>query len=159
MTRRVGARWRLGRAHIADYDAAMIGAASTTVTCIQDAACNQQGRWKGLTAVKVGGNFLLALFLAHLAASAPGCAKALALVFLASLMAKVLKSVDWADETEYSPTMLIVLAMPLTFFIATGSELSSLAYAGIKTFAFRAGEVHCAVSVFSGLRALKFAVG
>ena len=153
---------RLGRALMADSGGAMIGAAlgtSTTVSFIESAAGIQQGGRTGLTALTVAGFFLLALFLAPLAASVPAFATAPALVFVACLMAQALKGVDWGDETEYLPAMLTVLAMPFTFSIATGIGLGFLAYAGIKTLAGRAGEVHGAVWVLSALCALKFAVG
>jgi len=153
---------RLGRALMADSGGAMVGAAlgtSTTVSYIESAAGIQQGGRTGLTALTVASFFLLALFLAPLAASVPACATAPALVFVACLMAQALKSVDWGDETEYLPAMLTVLAMPFTFSIATGIGLGFLAYAGIKTLAGRASEVHGAVWVLSALCAVKFAVG
>ncbi|MDB5380043.1 MAG: guanine permease, partial [Rubritepida sp.] len=91
------------------------------------------------------------------AASVPAFATAPALVFVACLMAQALKDLDWGDETEYLPAMLTVLAMPFTFSIATGIGLGFLSYAGIKTLAGRAREVHGAVWVLAGLCAIKFA--
>ena len=153
---------RLGRALMADSGGAMMGAAlgtSTTVSYIESAAGIQQGGRTGLTAVTVAFLFLLALFLAPLAASIPAFATAPALVFVACLMAQALKDVDWADETEYLPAMLTVLAMPFTFSIATGIGLGFIAYAGIKTLAGRASEVHGAVWLLAALCAVKFATG
>jgi AGZA family xanthine/uracil permease-like MFS transporter len=152
---------KLGRALLADSGAVMAGAAlgtSPTVSYIESAAGIQQGGRTGLTAVTVAGFFLLALFLAPVAASVPAFATAPALIFVACLMAQALKSMDWGDETEYLPAMLTVLAMPFTFSIATGIGLGFLAYAGIKTLAGRAGEVHGAVWLLSALCAVKFAV-
>ena len=51
---------------------------------------------------------------------APALAAALARVFLACLVALALKSMDWADKTEYLPAMLTLLALPFTFSIAAG---------------------------------------
>ncbi len=152
----------LGRALMADSGGAMIGASlgtSTTVSFIESAAGIQQGGRTGLTALTVGGLFAAAIFLAPLAASVPAFATAPALVFVACLMAQALKGVDWEDETEYLPAMLVVLAMPFTFSIATGIGLGFLAYAGIKLLAGRAAEVHGAVWVLSALCAVKFALG
>lgn len=152
---------KLGRALLADSGAVMGGAAlgtSPTVSYIESAAGIQQGGRTGLTALTVAALFLLALFLAPIAASVPAFATAPALIFVACLMAQALKSMDWGDETEYLPAMLTVLAMPFTFSIATGIGLGFLAYAGIKTLAGRAGEVHGAVWVLSALCAVKFAV-
>jgi AGZA family xanthine/uracil permease-like MFS transporter len=152
---------RLGRALMADSGGAMIGAVlgtSTTVSYIESAAGIQQGGRTGLTALTVAALFLLALFAAPIAASVPAFATAPALVFVACLMAQALKDLDWGDETEYLPAMLTVLAMPFTFSIATGIGLGFLSYAGIKTLAGRAREVHGAVWVLAGLCAIKFAV-
>ena len=153
---------RLGRALMADSGGAMIGASlgtSTTVSFIESAAGIQQGGRTGLTALTVAGLFLAALFLAPLATAIPAFATAPALVFVACLMAQALKGVDWADETEYLPAMLTVLAMPFTFSIATGIGVGFLAYAGIKLLAGRAGEVHGAVWLLAGLCGAKFALG
>jgi AGZA family xanthine/uracil permease-like MFS transporter len=152
---------KLGRALLADSGAVMAGAAlgtSPTVSYIESAAGIQQGGRTGLTAVTVAGLFLLALFLAPIAASVPAFATAPALIFVACLMAQALKSMDWGDETEYLPAMLTVFAMPFTFSIATGIGLGFLAYVGIKTLAGRAREVHGAVWLLSAMCAVKFAV-
>ena len=152
----------LGRALMADSGGAMVGATlgtSTTVSFIESAAGIQQGGRTGLTAVTVAVLFLAALFLAPLATSIPAFATAPALVFVACLMAQALRDVDWADETEYLPAMLTVLAMPFTFSIATGIGLGFLAYTGIKLLAGRAAEVHGAVWLLSALCAVKFWVG
>jgi len=152
---------RLGRALMADSGGAMIGAVlgtSTTVSYIESAAGIQQGGRTGLTALAVALFFVLALFAAPLAASVPEFATAPALIFVAGLMAQALKGVHWNDETEYLPAMITVFAMPFTFSITTGIGLGFLSYAGIKTLAGRAREVHGAVWVLAALCAVKFAV-
>jgi AGZA family xanthine/uracil permease-like MFS transporter len=161
LMRKDGSVPRLGRALMADSGGAMIGAVlgtSTTVSYIESAAGIQQGGRTGLTAIAVGAFFLLALFAAPLAASVPEFATAPALIFVAGLMAQALKGVHWDDETEYLPAMITVFAMPFTFSITTGIGLGFLAYAGVKTLAGRAGEVHGAVWVLAVLCAIKFAV-
>lgn len=153
---------RLGQALMADSGGAMIGAVlgtSTTVSYIESAAGIQQGGRTGLTALVVAGFFLLALFLAPLAASIPAFATAPALVFVACLMAQALRALPWGDETEYLPAILTVLAMPFTFSIATGIGLGFIAYAAIKALAGRAAEVHGAVWVLAALCVAKFALG
>ncbi len=153
---------RLGRALVADSGGAMMGAVlgtSTTVSYIESASGIQQGGRTGLTAVVVAVLFLLALFLAPLAASVPAWATAPALVFVACLMAQALRGLDWADETEYLPAILTMLAMPFTFSIATGIGLGFVAYAAIKALAGRAREVHGAVWLLAALCVAKFALG
>jgi AGZA family xanthine/uracil permease-like MFS transporter len=151
----------LGRALIADSTGAMTGAVlgtSTTVSYIESAAGIQAGGRTGLTAVTVGLLFLLTLFLAPLATSIPGFATAPALVFVACLMAKALQEVNWEDATDYMPAIVTALAMPFTFSIATGIGLGFIAYAGGKTVAGRAAEVHGAVWLIAALSAIKFAL-
>jgi AGZA family xanthine/uracil permease-like MFS transporter len=151
----------LGRALQADSGGAIIGSVlgtSTTVSYIESAAGIQAGGRTGLTALVVAGLFLLTLFLAPLATSIPGYATAPALVFIACLMAQALRSLDWDDVTDYLPAIVTALAMPFTFSIATGIGLGFIAYAGLKTVAGRAREVHGAVWLLAVLSAIKFAV-
>jgi AGZA family xanthine/uracil permease-like MFS transporter len=151
----------LGRALVADSTGAMTGAVlgtSTTVSYIESAAGIQAGGRTGLTAVTVGVLFLLALFLAPLATSIPAFATAPALVFVACLMAKALQELDWEDATEYMPAIVTAIAMPFTFSIATGIGLGFIAYAGGKTLAGRAGDVHGAVWLIAALSAIKFSL-
>lgn len=151
----------LGRALIADSTGAMSGAVlgtSTTVSYIESAAGIQAGGRTGLTAVTVGVLFLLALFFAPLATSIPGFATAPALVFVACLMAKALRDLDWEDATEYMPAIVTAVAMPFTFSIASGIGLGFITYAAVKTLAGRPGEVHGAVWLIALLSAVKFAL-
>lgn len=151
----------LGRALMADSGGAMMGAVlgtSTTVSYIESAAGIQAGGRTGLTAVTVGLLFLLALFLAPLATAIPGFATAPALVFVACLMAQGLRDLRWDDATDFMPAIITALAMPFTFSIATGIGLGFIAFAGVKTIAGRAGEVHGAVWLIAVLSAVKFAL-
>lgn len=151
----------LGRALMADSGGAMIGAVlgtSTTVSYIESAAGIQGGGRTGLTAVTVGLLFLLALFLAPLATAIPGFATAPALVFVACLMAQGLRDLRWDDATDFMPAIVTALAMPFTFSIATGIGLGFIAFAGVKTIAGRAREVHGAVWLIAALSAVKFAL-
>lgn len=151
----------LGRALMADSGGAMMGAVlgtSTTVSYIESAAGIQVGGRTGLTAVTVGLLFLLALFLAPLATAIPGFATAPALVFVACLMAQGLRDLRWDDATDFMPAIVTALAMPFTFSIATGIGLGFIAFAGVKTIAGRAREVHGAVWLIAALSAVKFAL-
>ncbi|MBR0645817.1 NCS2 family permease [Plastoroseomonas hellenica] len=151
----------LGRALMADSGGAMMGAVlgtSTTVSYIESAAGIQAGGRTGLTAVTVGLLFLVALFLAPLATAIPGFATAPALVFVACLMAQGLRDLRWDDATDFMPAIVTALAMPFTFSIATGIGLGFITFAGVKTIAGRAGEVHGAVWLIAALSAIKFAL-
>jgi AGZA family xanthine/uracil permease-like MFS transporter len=152
---------RLGRALMADSGGAMIGAilgTSNTVSYVESVAGIQAGGRTGLTSLTVGVLFLLALFLAPLAAAIPAFATAPALIYVACLMAHSLKALPWEDSTEYLPAILGAMAMPFTFSIATGIGLGFIAYVAIKTVAGRARDVHGAVWLLAALSAVKFSL-
>lgn len=151
----------LGRALTADSGGAILGAVlgtSTTVSYIESAAGIQAGGRTGLTALTVAALFLLALFLAPLATAVPGYATAPALVFVACLMAQALRSLDWADATDYVPAVITTLSMPFTFSIATGIGLGFITHAVLKVAAGRAREVSGAVWLIAALCMAKFAL-
>jgi len=152
---------RLKQALLADSGGAILGAllgTSTTTSYIESAAGIQAGGRTGLTAIVVGLLFLLTLFFAPLATAIPAFATAPALVFVACLMAAALRDVNWDDATDFAPAMVLALAMPFTFSIATGIGIGFIAYAGIKLVAGRAAAVPGAVWVIAALSALKFAL-
>lgn len=150
---------RLRGALVSDSAAAMIGAAvgtSTTTSYIESASGINAGGRTGLTAATVGVLFLLALFVAPLAASIPAYATAPALLYVACLMARGLTEVEWDDVTESAPAVIIAIAMPFTFSIADGIAFGFISYAGIKVAAGRYREVHPAVGILAVLFVIKY---
>ncbi|MDT8267561.1 NCS2 family permease, partial [Roseomonas sp. DSM 102946] len=147
---------------LADSGGAIIGSVlgtSTTTSYIESAAGIQAGGRTGLTALTVAVLFLLTLFLAPLATSIPGYATAPALVFVACLMAKSLRDLDWEDLTDYAPAIITALSMPLTFSIASGIGIGFITYAVTKVLAGKAGQVSGAVWLIALLSAVKFGMG
>ena len=152
---------RLRGALISDSAAAMIGAAvgtSTTTSYIESASGINAGGRTGLTAATVGILFLLALFIAPLAASIPAYATAPALLYVACLMARGLTEVEWNDITEAAPAVITAIAMPFTFSIADGIAFGFISYAGIKVAAGRYADVHPAVAILAVLFVIKYVV-
>jgi AGZA family xanthine/uracil permease-like MFS transporter len=152
---------RIKQALLVDSTSAMVGAAlgtSTTTSYIESAAGVDAGGRTGLTAVVVGLLFLAATFLAPLAQSIPGYATAPALFYVACLMARGLKDLDWEDATEYVPAMVTAITMPLTFSIAHGIGLGFIAYVLIKILAGRARDLHPAPVLIALLFGLKIGV-
>ncbi len=93
---------RLREALLADSGGAIIGSllgTSTTTSYIESAAGIQAGGRTGLTAVTVAALFLLTLLFAPVATAIPAFATAPALVFVACLMARALRDIDWEDAT------------------------------------------------------------
>jgi AGZA family xanthine/uracil permease-like MFS transporter len=152
---------RLRGALISDSAAAMVGAAvgtSTTTSYIESASGINAGGRTGLTAATVGILFLLALFVAPLAASIPAYATAPALLYVACLMARGLTEVEWNDITEAAPAVITAIAMPFTFSIADGIAFGFISYAGIKVAAGRYSDVHPAVAILAVLFVIKYVV-
>ena len=152
---------RIGPAFITDSISCMVGAAlgtSTVTSYIESAAGIRAGGRTGLTAVVVAVLFLLAIFFAPLATSIPAFATAPALLFVACVMAGSMTRVDWEDVTEYAPAVVTMIAMPLTFSIATGIALGFIAYVVGKILAGRAKDVHPVMGILASLFVIKLAV-
>ncbi len=152
---------RLKQVLTADSAGAMLGATlgtSTVVGYIESAAGIQAGGRTGLTAVVTGVLFLATLFFAPLATALPAYATAPALVFVAALMARALKDLDWDDLTEYLPAVVTALALPLTFSISAGIGLGFIVYAAVKSLAGRWREVGGAVWLIAAASGVKFAI-
>lgn len=149
---------KLGGALIADSGATIIGSVfgtSTTTSFVESASGVQSGGRTGLTAVVVAILFLLALFFSPLVRTIPAYATAPALIFVACLMARSIKDIDWDDVTEYVPAMVTMIAMPLTYSIATGIGLGFITYFLLKLFTGKFKQINPAVAVISLLFFLK----
>ncbi|HWA03916.1 MAG TPA: NCS2 family permease [Rhizomicrobium sp.] len=140
------------RALATDAMGTMIGAAlgtSPVTAYIESATGIQAGGRTGLTALVVAALFLVSLFFAPLAAAVPAYATAPALIFVAALMAKGLKEIEWDDPTEAAPALLTALAIPFTYSIAAGMGIGFIAYAAIKIVSGRYRDVNAAVAVIA----------
>ena len=152
---------RLRQALTASSLAAMAGAllgTSTTTSYVESAAGTNAGGRTGLTAVTVALLFLLALFLAPLATTVPGYATAPALLFVACIMTRSITEVDWSDSTEYAPAVLTMIAMPLTFSIATGIGFGFIGYAAVKLATGQRKQLNPGVAAVALAFLVKFAI-
>jgi len=140
------------RALTTDALGTMIGAAlgtSPVTAYIESAAGIQAGGRTGLTAVVVAVLFVMSLAMSPLAGAVPAYATAPALVFVAALMAKGLKDINWDDITEAAPALLTALAIPLTYSIATGIGIGFISYVAIKIVSWRWRDLNFAVVVIA----------
>jgi len=140
------------RALSVDAAGTMLGAAlgtSPVTAYIESATGIQAGGRTGLTALVVAALFLLSLFFAPLAAAVPAYATAPALIFVAALMARGLKEIDWDDLTEAAPAILMALAIPFTYSIAAGMGIGFISYAAIKIVSGRWRDVNAAVAIIA----------
>lgn len=110
---------RVARGLLADSIATVVGAVlgtSSTSPFLESATGIRAGGRTGLTAITVGGLFLVALFLSPLAATIPAFATAPALLFVGCLMIRNVFHLDWRNYTESIPCVLIIPA-PTPFAI------------------------------------------
>ncbi len=140
------------RALTTDALGTMLGAVlgtSPVTAYIESSSGIQAGGRSGLTAVTVGVLFLLCLFFAPLARSVPLFATSPALIFVAVLMVKGLKEIDWDDLTEAAPALLTALTIPLTYSIATGIGIGFISYVVIKALTWRWRDLNFAVVIIA----------
>jgi AGZA family xanthine/uracil permease-like MFS transporter len=129
---------RIGKAMFVDAIAvsggAMLGTSTTTVF-VESAAGIAEGGRTGLTAVTTGICFLLALFLAPVAALIPGSATAAALIIVGVLMMQSVREIDFQDYVIAIPAFLTIAFMPFTYNIANGISFGIFTYVILATIA------------------------
>jgi AGZA family xanthine/uracil permease-like MFS transporter len=123
--------YRVKQAFMADSIATTAGAllgTSTTTTYVESAAGVAQGGRSGLTALVVGGCFVIAMFFSPLFLSIPSAATAPALIIVGLLMAEQIKNVNFEDFSESIPAFVCMLIMPLTYSISNGILIGMITY-------------------------------
>ena len=110
-----------------------LGCAPVT-SYVESSAGIEAGGRTGITAIVVGLLFLLATFLSPLAAAVPAYATAGALIYVAILMLSGMEKLNWNDQSQLLPALVMIVMIPLTFSIANGIALGFLAYVAIQTF-------------------------
>lgn len=136
---------RAGKALAADSTATIVGAVvgtSTTTAYVESSAGVAAGGRTGFTAVSTAGFFLIAMFFFPLTSVVNGYVTAPALIIVGALMVSALKQVDWENFDEAMPGFVTVLAMPLTYSIASGIALGFILYPLIKIVKGEFKKVH-----------------
>jgi AGZA family xanthine/uracil permease-like MFS transporter len=121
----------IGKAMLVDAVGVSAGAAlgtSTVTAYVESSAGVAAGGRTGLTAVTTGICFLLALFLAPIAALIPGSATSAALIIVGVLMAQSIKEIDFQDFVVAIPAFFTIVLMPFTYNIANGISFGVLFY-------------------------------
>jgi len=151
---------RVGRILVADAVGTIFGSltgTSTVTSYIESAAGVAAGARTGLSNFPVAALFLAAMFFSPLAAAVPGCATASALIVVGALMTQSIARVIWSDFTEAAPAFVTMLAMPLTFSIATGLSLGLICYTLVKLAAGQRKEVSPFVWILTVLFVARYA--
>jgi AGZA family xanthine/uracil permease-like MFS transporter len=150
---------RVGRVLMADAAGTVVGSltgTSTITSYIESAAGVAAGARTGLSSVLVAALFLVAMFFSPVATAIPQFATAPALILVGALMTQSVMQVDWADFTEAFPAFVVILAMPLTFSIATGLSFGVICYTLVKVAAGKYREVSAVVWALTILFLLRY---
>jgi len=133
------------KALFSDSAATVAGAVmgtSTTTSYIESSAGVGAGGRTGFTAIVAAGFFLLALIFSPLLSVVTQEVTAPALIIVGVLMSASLKNIDW-DQFEIAvPAFLTVIAMPLTYSIATGIAIGFIFYPITMIVKGRIKEIH-----------------
>ena len=125
----------LDKALKADSSASVAGSffgCSPVTSYVESSAGVEAGGRTGLTAVIIGTFFLIAIFFSPIASMVPSYATAGALVYVAILMLGGMERLDWSDNTELLPALIMIIMIPLTFSIANGIAIGFIAYVVLK---------------------------
>ncbi len=150
---------RVKQAFMADSIATTVGAilgTSTTTTYVESAAGVAQGGRSGLTALVVGGCFVIAMFFSPLFLSIPSAATAPALIIVGLLMAEQIKNVDFDDFSESIPAFVCMLMMPLTYSISNGILIGMITYVLMNMICGKFKKLSPAMYILAALFILKY---
>ena len=151
--------YRVKQAFMADSIATTAGAllgTSTTTTYVESAAGVAQGGRSGLTALVVGGCFVIAMFFSPLFLSIPSAATAPALIIVGLLMAEQIKNVDFDDFSEAIPAFVCMLMMPLTYSISNGILIGMITYVLMNMICGKFKKLSPAMYILAVLFILKY---
>ncbi len=129
---------------------------STVTTFVESSAGVAVGGRTGLTSLVTALCFAVCLFLAPVASVIPSAATAPALIFVGVLMLKNFAKVDMTDLRSAVPAFLALIMMPLTYSIANGIGIASIAYVLITLFTGKYQKRDIAVTIIALLFLAKF---
>ncbi len=158
------------KALLADSAGTLIGTTlgnSTVTSFIESATGVAEGGRTGLTAVFVSLYFLLSVFFYPFVKSLIGGYKwggtvvhpitSPVLIIVGAMMFSNVRKMNLDDPTEYIPSLLTVLGMPLTMSISDGLGFGFISYALLKLLSGRAREVSLTLYILALVFVLKFA--
>ena len=132
---------------------------STVTTFVECASGVAAGGRTGLASLVTSLCFIVCLFLSPVASIIPAAATAPALIFVGVLMLKNFAKVDMTDMRNAVPAFLALVMMPLTYSIANGIGIASIAYVLITLFTGKFQKKDIAVTIIAILFVCKFIFG
>ena len=149
----------LDKALKADSTASVAGSflgCSPVTSYVESSAGVEAGGRTGLTAVIIGIFFLVAIFFSPIASMVPSYATAGALVYVAILMLGGMERLDWSDNTELLPALIMIIMIPLTFSIANGIAIGFISYVVLKFAAKKTSDISMGAWFLFVIFVLKF---
>lgn len=150
---------RVNKAMLSDSIATVSGSILGTSTCttfVESASGVAAGGRTGLTSLVTSICFTACLFLSPLAGIIPSCATAPALIYVGVLMLKGFGKVNMEDLRSAVPAFLTLFMMPMTYSIANGIGIGSIAYVLISIFTGKYTKKDIVVTLISILFIFKF---
>ena len=136
---------RAGKALLADSIATVAGAVSgtsTTTSYVESTAGVAAGARTGFASVVTGVLFLLSLFFFPLLDVITSYVTAPALIIVGVLMVSSIGQIGWKRFEIAVPAFFVIIAMPLTYSIATGIAIGFIFYPITMIVAGRIKEIH-----------------
>ncbi len=150
------------KAMMCDSVATVAGAVCGTSTCttfVESAAGVAAGGRSGFASLVTSICFAVCLFLAPFASIIPAAATAPALIYVGVLMLKNFSAIDMNDLRSAVPAFLTLIMMPLTYSIANGIGIGSIAYVIITLCTGKYTKKDIGVTVIAILFLFKFIFG
>ena len=150
---------RMDRAMLADALATCTGAicgTSTVTTYVESSSGVAAGGRTGLSAMVTALLFVVALFLAPVAALIPACAYAAALIYVGILMIGCVRDIDWSDPAVALPSFLTITMMSFTYNISYGIAFGLISYLAVKLFTGKIRETNVGTWIIALLFAAMF---
>ncbi|SFB26120.1 MULTISPECIES: NCS2 family permease [unclassified Bacillus (in: firmicutes)] len=142
---------RAGKALFADSIASIVGAVlgtSTTTSYIESSAGVASGAKTGFASVVTAGLFILSLFFFPLLSVVTAPVTAPALIIVGVLMVSSLGKIDWNRFEIAVPAFMTMIAMPLSYSIATGIAAGFIFYPITMLIKGRKKEIHPIMYIF-----------
>jgi len=149
----------LDKALKADSTASVAGSflgCSPVTSYVESSAGVEAGGRTGLTAIIIGMFFLIAIFFSPIASMVPSYATAGALVYVAILMLGGMERLDWSDNTELLPALIMIIMIPLTFSIANGIAIGFISYVVLMLAAKKTSDISMGAWFLFMIFVLKF---
>ncbi|WP_462412723.1 NCS2 family permease [Neobacillus sp. Marseille-QA0830] len=150
---------RAGRALVSDSIASSVGAilgTSTTTSFIESTAGVAAGARTGFAALVTAGCFILSIFFFPLLSVVTSPVTAPALIIVGVLMVSSLGKIDWTKFEIAVPAFLTIIAMPLSYSIATGIAMGFIFYPITMIVKGRAKEINPIMYLFFVIFVLYF---